>query len=147
MENIFNYQSVPRHYAHCFNRQCVRSRECLRHLVATNSTAQQDVLTVVNPNRIPSDTSTCPYFRAIEIVRLAWGVKYIFDDVPHKAAKAMRKQIIAHFGKATYYRFYRRERALTPEDQQYIHRVFKQHGIIHEPRFETYTDEIDFLPG
>lgn len=29
MENEFNYNAVPNSYAHCFNRQCVKSNESM----------------------------------------------------------------------------------------------------------------------
>ncbi len=48
----------------------------------------------------------------------------------------MRNQLVGHFGKTTYYRFYRQEQGLFPKAQAYIRQVFKQYGIAEEPKFE-----------
>ncbi len=144
MENNLDYQTVPTQYAHCFNSQCVISEKCLRHLVAKSNTSQYPTLQIINPNCIPEDTACCKYFQPIRKERLAWGFKKIFDNVPHKYATAMRQQIISHFGKTAYYRFYRHKYPLMPEDQAYICQVFKQNGIMEEPKFDKYTDEYIF---
>lgn len=141
MENNFDYESVPYEYAHCFNSQCTRSQKCLHHLVAENSTSQYPTLRVINPNCIPVDTAQCPYFKSTRKLHMAWGVKRQLDNVPYKDGNALRNQLIAHFGKTNYYRFYRQERPLLPEDQAYIQQVFRQKGFTNEPQFERYSDE------
>ena len=50
----------------------------------------------------------------------------------------MRNQLVGHFGKTTYYRFYRQEQGLFPKAQAYIRQVFKQYGIAEEPKFERF---------
>ena len=40
-----------------------------------------------------------------------------------------------------YYRFYRKEKYLSPEQQEYIRRIFRQKGITEEPAFDSYTEE------
>lgn len=61
-ENKFDYQSVPYGFAHCFHSQCIHKEECLHHLAAINCTSQYPTLSIINPNRIPADTTDCPYF-------------------------------------------------------------------------------------
>ena len=63
MKNKFDYQSVPYGFAHCFHSQCIHKEECLHHLAAINCTSQYPTLSIINPNRIPADTTDCPYFR------------------------------------------------------------------------------------
>ena len=114
MKNKFDYQSVPYGFAHCFHSQCIHKEECLHHLAAINCTSQYPTLSIITPNRIPADTTDCPYFRK------------------------------AHFGKTTYYRFYRQEQGLFPKAQAYIRQVFKQYGIAEEPKFERYSEEYSY---
>ena len=120
MENKFDYQSVPYGFAHCFNSQCVHKEECLHHLAATNCTSQCPTLSIINPNCIPADTTNCPHFRKALKCRVAWGIRHLLDNVPHKCAAPMRNQLVGHFGKTTYYRFYRQEQGLFPKAQAYI---------------------------
>lgn len=49
--------------------------------------------------------------------------------------------MLSHFGRGLYYRFYRKEKYLSPEQQEYIRRIFRQKGITEEPAFESYTEE------
>lgn len=141
MENNFDYQAVPYEYAHCFNSECVRSSECLHHLVAENCTSRYPTLRIINPNLIPADTATCPYFKSTRKLRVAWGLKHLLDNVPYKDGDTIRHELVAHFGKTCYYRYYREERALLPEDQKYIQQLFRSHGITAAPQFERYSDE------
>ena len=115
MENKFDYQSVPYGFAHCFHSQCIHKEECLHQLAAANCTSQYPTLSIINPNRIPADTTDCPYFRKSQKYRVAWGIRHLLDNVPHKCAAPMRHQLVGYFGKTTYYRFYRQEQGLFPK--------------------------------
>ncbi|MDL2213602.1 DUF6078 family protein [Bacteroides sp. OttesenSCG-928-D19] len=141
MKNNFDYQSVPRHYAHCFNDQCIRGTQCMHHLVAQKCTPQHKTLTIINPKCIPADTADCPFFKSNQKVRTAWGIKHLLDNVPHKDGSTMRNQLINHFGRNAYYRIYRSERGLLPEEQEYIRQLFRKYGIENMPEFEKYTEE------
>lgn len=141
MENTFNYISVPDNYVHCFNHHCLKSSDCMRHLVAKHSTSIHHVIRIINPACIPGNTETCPYFRPISEVRMAWGIKRLLDNIPHKDAKELKAQIIGHFGRTHYYRLYRKEYGLLPDEQDFIRRLFRNKGITDEPAFESYTDE------
>lgn len=132
---------TPSHYALCFNNQCVRSSECLRHMAGENSNPEDIYIRVVNPLCIPADTSECPHFQLIKKHRMAWGIKNVLNKVPYKEGVSMRKQLISHFGKTGYYRIYRHERALLPKDQEYIRKMFMEKGITEEPNFERFTEE------
>lgn len=70
-----------------------------------------------------------------------WGVKGLLDKIPYEDAVSIKQQLIGHFGKTKYYRFYREERYLTPKEQAYIRQVFCNKGITEEPPFTRYTDE------
>ena len=95
MKNKFDYQSVPYGFAHCFHSQCIHKEECLHHLAAINCTSQYPTLSIINPNRIPADTTDCPYFRKAQKYRVAWGIRHLLDNVPHKCAAPMRNQLVS----------------------------------------------------
>lgn len=118
----FDCTRVPRTFVHCFNNSCPRSAECLRHLAAENIPAEVRYVNIVNPRNIPAE-GECPHFMPIIKVRIAWGVKELFDHIPHKEAVAMRKEVIAHFGKTHYYRMQRKEYSIKPDEQEYLRRV------------------------
>ena len=78
--------------------------------------------------------------RYIQKIRVAWGVRNLFDDVPLSLAADMRHQIVSYFGKTHYYRIYRKERFITPEGQRYIRHIFTQNGITDALQFESYSE-------
>ena len=94
----FDYSRVPRSFAHCFNDDCHRAAACLRHLAAKNIPAELRQVEIINPRNIPTE-GECPHFMPLTQVRIAWGTQGLFDRIPHKEAVAMRREIIAHFGK------------------------------------------------
>lgn len=140
----FDYSRVPRSFAHCFNDGCPRTAACLRHLAAENIPAEVRQVEIINPRNIPTE-GECPHFMPLTRVRIAWGTQGLFDHIPHKEAVAMRREIIAHFGKTHYYRMQRKEYSIKPEEQEYIRRIFRKYKIEEEPVFESYTDEYQWF--
>lgn len=96
------------------------------------------------PEPYPCRYHRLPLFRKAQKYRVAWGIRHLLDNVPHKCAAPMRNQLVGHFGKTTYYRFYRQEQGLFPKAQAYIRQVFKQYGIAEEPKFERYSEEYSY---
>lgn len=141
MNDEFNYKSVPSGFAHCLQNKCSKAGKCLRNIAAQNVTTEYPYMTIVKPVCIPADGEQCPYFRPAEKIRVAWGVTRIFDNVPHKDATELKNRIIGHFGRSRYYRFYRKEYCITPEDQALIRKLFRQKGFQEEVSFDAYSEE------
>ncbi|KAB5347628.1 DUF6078 family protein [Bacteroides salyersiae] len=141
MEQKTNTLSVPYSYARCYNEQCRQAENCLRRMAALYDTADYPFITILNPVRFPKADGNCSYFQKAEKVRMAWGVKGLLYKIPYEDAVSIKQQLIGHFGKTKYYRFYREERYLTPKEQAYIRQVFRNKGITEEPPFTRYTDE------
>ncbi|SHE70506.1 hypothetical protein SAMN05444349_10556 [Bacteroides faecichinchillae] len=134
-------QSAPYSFARCFNAQCLQASKCLRYLITENDTPNIPFITAVSPVCYPEDTNKCPYFHTAERVQVAWGIKRLLKRLPYEDAVSIRKHLIWHFGKTCYYRFYREERYLSPNDQKYIQQVFHNKGIADKPTFDRYTEE------
>ena len=134
-------QSAPYSFARCFNAQCLQASKCLRYLITENDTPNIPFITAVSPVCYPEDSNKCPYFHTAERVQVAWGIKRLLERLPYEDAVSIRKHLILHFGKTSYYRFYREERYLLPKDQKYIQQVFRNKGITDRPTFDRYTEE------
>ena len=93
MEDNFDYGAVPYNFAHCFNDRCPKGEKCLRHLVAVHSTDLHSIISVVNPKCVPEEGNTCPFYKPVRKIRVAWGVTHLLDTVPHReeyVARAFR---------------------------------------------------------
>ncbi|WP_321480590.1 DUF6078 family protein [uncultured Bacteroides sp.] len=141
MNNDFDYGSVPFGYAHCFNHQCPKGNHCMRHMVALNATPNIPYITIVNPTCIPTDANSCPYFKQSQKIHVAWGISHLLDKVPHKEANILKELFLNHFGRNLYYRFYRKERFITPEEQNFIQQAFTKEGVLEKPQYESYSEE------
>ena len=67
--------------------------------------------------------------------------KTVARQNPYEDAVSIRIQLVGHYGKTGYYRFYRGERGLMPKDQAYIRQLFHNKGIKEEPTYQRYTEE------
>lgn len=132
---------APYSYARCFNTQCTKADNCLHRLAALHDTTESPTIRIINPLCIPADSSQCTFFQSARKVRVAWGIRHLLDEIPYKDIQPLKSQLIAYFGRGKYYRFYREECYLTPDDQNYIRQVFRQHGMQKEPVFEAYSEE------
>ena len=144
MKNEFDYQEVPYDFAHCLNDQCTQVNHCLRHLAAANSTSIRKFFPIVNPAHYPKERDKCPFFKSQIKKRIALGITNLLDNVPHKTALLLRRQMVEHFGKTLYYRFLRKENELLPEHQIVIKQLFEQNGINEEPVFDSYRESFDW---
>lgn len=144
MKEESNALSVPYRFARCFNARCTQNEKCLHRLAALYDESDYPQITIINPNCVPADGTGCLYFQNAQKIRVAWGIKRLLDEVPYKDAGSIRRQLVNHFGKTGYYRFFREERCLMPDDQAYIRRLFCKKGYTGEPVFERYTDEYNW---
>ena len=93
MKTDFDYQAVPQGFIHCFKDDCSRSDTCLRRLAARHCTADKPLITILSPAAIAADSSQCSYFLPIQKIRVAWGVRNLFDDVPLSLAADIRLKV------------------------------------------------------
>lgn len=143
-DNPLMNKPVPTYYARCYKEECPKADNCLRHLAMLRTTADTPFINIVNPASTAMDSTSCPYFQSAVKLHYAWGISHLLDKVPFKDGKNIRSQLVGHFGKSQYYRFHRRERPLTPDDQNYIRQVFLQKGITEPPVFDCYFDDYDW---
>lgn len=128
--------SVPYNFARCFNAQCPQAPKCLRHIATQLDTADNLYITIINPARYPADGNQCECFKTAVKVHVAWGLKQLLNRIPYEDAVSIRIQMVGHYGKTGYYRFYRGERGLMPKDQAYIRQLFRNKGIKEEPTYQ-----------
>ena len=107
--------SVPYNFARCFNAQCPQASKCLRHIATQLDTTDYLYISIVNPARYPADGNQCECFKTTVKVHVAWGLKQLLNRIPYEDAVSIRIQLVGHYGKTGYYRFYRGERGLMPK--------------------------------
>lgn len=132
---------IPFGFARCYQERCPLKDKCLRYYAAQIEENEANSVLIVNPRLIPEDASQCSYFKSLKKIRVAWGVKHLFDEVPAKLLRSLKSRIIASIGRTRYYRCYRMEQGLMPSEQQFIADAFSKCGLTIKPKYDHYTEE------
>lgn len=135
---------IPFGFARCYQERCPLKETCLRYYLAQHEESEANSVLIVNPRLIPEDASKCAYYKGMKKIRVAWGLKHLFDEVPAKQLYSLRSGIIASIGRTRYYRCYRMEQGLTPADQQIIAAAFRKYGLTIKPNYDHFTEEYDW---
>ncbi len=139
MDENFNYSNVPNGFLHCLNASCQFADSCMRYQVGIRVPATCKNILIVNPTYVFSKKK-CPVFLPKESLYYAYGIDHLYDDIPYGIAVKIKQQLIVAYGKNLYYRFKRKERYLTPKEQDHIWSVFKTFGIEQKPQFDSYEE-------
>ncbi|MBR5579866.1 MAG: hypothetical protein IKW26_01015 [Treponema sp.] len=137
---------IPPQFSLCQNEACAHAPQCLRYLAYEQGAIDKPFISVVNPFCYPQEGEGCPFFRSNEPVQLAWGIKGIFDAIPYVLAKQIKEQIIATLGRSRYYRVFREEIPLTPQQQQVVQQIFSNHGVDTPPAYHYFTQDYQWFP-
>ncbi len=138
LEN-FDYSLVPYGFVHCFEGKCRQAEHCLRYLTTRYIPKECLSVSIVNPARLAIE-GDCPAFLSAQPIKYAWGVDRMLDNLSHKQSKKVKQAMIDHFGKAMFYRIKRKERGLSPKEQQAVAYLFQRCGIKENPMFDKYED-------
>ena len=134
---IKNYSNVPNGFAHCFNAKCKFAESCLRYQVGCITPSSCKTVNVVNPS-IYSSEQECSEFLSSDGMHYAYGIDHLYDSIPYGIAMKIKEHLLSSFGKNIYYRYKRKEKCFTPQDQYFVHQVFKEYGIEEKPHFDYY---------
>lgn len=135
----------PEQYTTCQNSSCKNADKCLRQLVYRQLTKDNKFVKVLNPLLFPKDDEECKEFRTNKKIKLAWGIKNIFNEIPFSIAQSIKQDLIIYFGKTKYYRFCREERSISPKEQNAIKNIFVKNGIESDVSYSRFTEEYDWM--
>ena len=138
------FSDVPTDWALCFNKECPLHAACLRFeagkALPDNTTA---AMCVTPKAGIGSD---CKRFRIAETITVAAGFKSLFNKVKHEHYVEMRRKTMDYLGGETaFYRYRNGKYRLSPEQQEWIHRLFGRYGYTGLVEFDEYHDEYRFF--
>ncbi len=136
----FDYTAVPYGFIHCLNAGCPQAHECLRHLAAQHIPAEVKSFTALNPAFCSTPEAPCPHYKSAVAVRFARGITHLYDELPYRAAVAIKQELIFSFSRSRYYRINRKELHISPKEQAIIARIFRKHGVTTEPQYDAFEE-------
>lgn len=144
MNTEIDYDNFPASFIHCLNEQCLRGDECLRRQIVFHVPKERASFVVINPAHLESPTGEdCQSFLLDQPQRYACGITNLFDNIPHRKAIAIKAQMMRYFGRASYYRCYRKERLIKPKEQERIQAMFRAQDLNDEPQFDEFLSYYD----
>lgn len=142
-ERKIDYSTMPGSYEVCWHTACPLKDNCLRYLASSHLDDRMFVSSV-NLNFVHPETGECENQRPGATVRVAWGLRHIYDNLPYRIKDAVYSQIHYAIGNTTYYHYYNERKPIPPRVQEYIGQVFRQHGVNEPVAFRRYEDRIDW---
>lgn len=142
MKNKNHYQEAPEHYLLCYNTTCGKAKTCLHQLVACAGINKDAIVECVNP--AVNEGENCTYYQQDHIVQMAYGMKQTFKKILASDITSMRSTLITYFGNGSYYARRNGEKAITPDEQEYISSVFRDYGYAEGATFDSYKDEVEW---
>ena len=140
----FDFKIVPDWWPVCQKADCPQSANCLRFVVCQNMPTTVMIWPCVMSGAMKD--GGCQYYVKNEKVRMARGFKKMYAHVTSRDDLfIMRRKLTEYLGsKGTYYRYKDGEKLLSPEQQQWILRLFSLHGYTEGLEFDEYIDGYDF---
>jgi len=138
-DEVFDFSTVPLWYALCTNEQCPLRSECLHYLAGSHAPDDMATALCIMPHNCRD--GKCRFFASTQKIRMARGFSHLFDKVLKNDFTQMRKNLTFYLhGAKFYYQYMRGERALNPEQQQWIRQLVKDYGYDWEVPFDSYEE-------
>ena len=131
------------HYLLCFNDACPLSVHCMHWLVGRHADVCGTVVHVVNPRHPSVQDGECRHFREKLRVAMKTGMRNFYADMSGCQEHAIRTRLIEIFNRRVYYAMRNGQRLITPEEQQTIADVCRQHGWTGPLAFDS--ERADYL--
>lgn len=137
-------EQIPYTFSRCFQSDCPQADTCA-HFLANKFIIKGQVS---GPAIYPTSrlNGTCVCYKQTGIIHAAYGFKALFAEIKKKDEKPIRDRIKKYLGGNTaYYRYHHGKRLLSPDQQEWILALFRQHGYTEELHFDGYRDIYDFI--
>ncbi|GJG31657.1 hypothetical protein PRBRB14_25360 [Hallella multisaccharivorax DSM 17128] len=136
--------NYPSSYILCFVDGCKLKDNCIHYLAGQHVRDDDNMGYAVYPSVLKS-ADGCKWHKEYRVIKSAWGFDTLFHSVLQRHAATLRQQIKDYLGgNGTYSRYNRGERRLTPEQQEWMIRLFQKYGYTTNLLFDHYEDAVDW---
>ena len=140
MEEKDLFRGITENYTVCFLDGCPKADTCTRRVAFNRTNTIYNSAPCVLPKVM--QMTECPMYVEFKIVRKAYGLSRMFDNVAKKDVVSMRNAVMNIIGSRTgYYRVFRGEKYLTEEQQKEIMEYFQSRGYVNTSLFDGYIEE------
>ena len=139
-EQLFS-EKANNNYLCCFNNRCSRHAECLHWEVGQYVDTKTGVLTCISPRYLGAVNGACDFFCDNKPITMPVGMLHFYDEMPAKTCRDIKNDLIDHTSRATYYKFHRGDRPITPDMLTLIESVCRRNGWKRPLNFDGETKD------
>lgn len=132
---------VPPLFGRCANTTCSQCATCLRALAWSQDKGERAYMPTLSPALATGDEHCAHYCKA-EALRYARGFTRMMNQMSRQGYDRFRDWGIGHFGHTFFYEMRRGEKAISPEQQDYLLNMARKVGLTDGLEFDTYEESI-----
>ena len=133
-----------KHYLVCYYEPCQKREHCLRWLVGPHVPETELVKECVNVTNAEVRAGRCSFYKPDTPLKMARGMTLFYEEMPRRIAVSIKQKLETDFGHTAYYNFRNGKQPITPEKQQHIANVCREHGWTEPPVYDAMTEEYDW---
>ena len=122
------FREKVHHYSVCFIESCPLKEQCLHWLVGQYADMMPFVQTSMNPRNPQIGGEHCVKFRPNVRTTKKKGMTHFYFDMPGRIEKAIRQELIRHFGRTQYFEMRNGTRLISADDETAIAAICRSHG-------------------
>ena len=136
------FKEKAENYLLCYCDDCPQHGECLHWEVGTYADEGLNVVTCVNRRWAKVKDGPCPFFAFNQPVHMFCGMKnQFYRNMPAHIAVSIKKRLIAHNCRATYYKYHNGQKPIPPHFLEFIQQVCQEEGWTQPLRFDCEVED------
>jgi hypothetical protein len=128
-------------YVVCYSTLCPRRDHCLRSILSHYVDPDLRLVKSINLASPLVQRDDCPEYRDDQPLRMPFGLKPLYQDMPGAMERAVKKQLISIYSRKRYYQYHNGLRPLSPDVEECLRQTLLNVGWQHEPTFLGYVEE------
>lgn len=139
---LFREKAVK--YLCCFNDHCPRHAECLRWEVGQYVDPDQHLTTCISPKYGKAQDGSCEFFRTNQLLRMPLGMTHFYHDMPGHMEVSIKRVLIGHSNRSTYYKYHSGYRPIGPAMLSDIQETCREYGWTQPLQFDREVEDYDW---
>lgn len=127
----------------CILADCPVSSQCLRYIVRTKNSPENEEITIVNPDAVALSDQGCQFFKSTATSPFGVGFKSYLEDLTIAQSKIARAVLYDHFNSRTqFYRYRDGVLRVSPLRKEQLNAVLAEAGLP-EMKFDSIVYDVE----
>lgn len=138
-----DYKSLSKKVSMCILADCPVSSQCLRYIVRTKYSPENEEITIMNPDAIVISEQGCQFFKSTATSPFGIGFKHYLEELTIVQSKIAREVLYSHFNSRTqFYRYRDGVLRISPSRKEHLDKILSEAGLP-ELKFDSIVYDIE----